>query len=148
MRAAWLVALAVFCTTAAAGSFVSGARDGVAIQGYDAVAYFTQTSAVRGTANFAHEWAGTVWFFSSAENREAFAAQPEKYAPQYGGHCALSVANGKSARGSGEAWHVESGKLYLNYDQSVQARWQRNRYRNISEGDRWWPGIKRDLEAK
>jgi YHS domain-containing protein len=87
--------------TAMAGSPISGAKDGVAIQGFDTVAYFTEAKAVKGSPRLAHEWAGTVWFFATIENRDAFASQPEKYAPQYGGHCALSVANGKDAKGSG-----------------------------------------------
>jgi hypothetical protein len=66
----------LFYSTCLAGSWVSGAAEGVAIQGYDAVAYFTQKAPVKGSAQFSHEHGGTVWFFNSAENRDLFAASP------------------------------------------------------------------------
>lgn len=131
-----------------AGSPISGAKDGVAIQGFDTVAYFTEGQAVKGTVQFAHEWSGTVWFFSTAENRALFAAKPEKYAPQYGGHCALSVATGKDAKGSGEAWSMKQGALYLNANKEVQARWMRDISGNIAKADQQWPGLKARLEAE
>jgi YHS domain-containing protein len=134
--------------TAMAGSPISGAKDDVAIQGFDTVAYFTEAKAVKGSPRLAHEWAGTVWFFATIENRDAFASQPEKYAPQYGGHCALSVANGKDAKGSGEAWHLHQGVLYLNASNNVQARWLRDVSGNISRADQQWPSIKARLEAE
>ncbi len=147
-RRVFAVVAALSCATAYAGSPISGARDGAAIQGYDSVAYFTDQKAVRGTPQFSHEWSGAFWFFSSAANRDAFAAQPEKYAPQYGGHCALSVANGKSAKGSGEAWHVHNEKLYLNYDLAVQGRWKQKMESNIKWADIEWPKVRARLEAQ
>jgi YHS domain-containing protein len=82
MRALIIVAATVlFCSHALAGSSISGAKDGVAIQGYDPVAYFAQKEAVRGKVAWAHEYAGTVWYFSSEDNRKAFAAEPAKYLP-------------------------------------------------------------------
>lgn len=133
---------------AMAGSPISGAKEGVAIQGYDPVAYFVSDDAVRGTPEHAHEWADTIWFFSSAENKEAFAAQPDKYAPEYGGHCALSVANGKVSRGAGDAWSVRNGKLYLNGSKEVRTRWMQNFVQNIRWGDREWPKLRDRLLAE
>lgn len=135
-------------TEVVARSPISGAKDGVAIQGYDPVAYFTQKSAVRGSAEQRYEWAGVVWLFSSPENRELFAAEPAKYAPQYGGHCALSVANGKTAQGSGEAWTVYKKKLYLNASTTVQSRWEKDQSKYILWADREWPQIKAQIEAE
>ena len=131
-----------------AGSPISGAKDGVAIQGFDTVAYFTDGKAVKGSAQFAHEWAGTPWFFATATNRDAFVAEPAKYAPQYGGHCALSVAYGKTAKGSGDAWHIERGKLYLNANTAVRNRWMPKMSENIRMADAEWPGIKARLEGE
>jgi YHS domain-containing protein len=82
IRALIIVAATVlFCSHALAGSSISGAKDGVAIQGYDPVAYFAQKEAVRGKVAWAHEHAGTVWYFSSEDNRKAFASEPAKYLP-------------------------------------------------------------------
>ena len=137
-----------FSTNVFAGSSISGAKDGVAIQGYDPVAYFTQKTAVRGSAPHSYEWAGTAWFVSSADHRDLFAAEPTKYAPQYGGHCALSVANGKTARGSGEAWTIYKQKLYLFGNKEVQSRWEKDMAGNILRADREWPQLKARLEAE
>ncbi len=117
------------------------APDGVALQGYDTVAYFKHGEARKGKLDFAYQWKGAIWLFSTAENRAAFVADPEKFAPQYGGYCSLSVANGKTARGSGEAWRVENGKLYLNYDMNVRDRWLRDVSDNIRKADEWWPKL-------
>lgn len=124
----------------------SSLGEAVAIQGYDSVAYFTKSEAVRGSAKFVHEWSGMTWFFSSAENRDAFAAAPEKYAPQFGGFCSLSIASGKNARGGGEAWTVHNGKLYLNYDKDVMANFRRDLNGNIPKAEGWWPTVKSRIE--
>ncbi len=117
------------------------AVDGVAIQGYDAVAYFTGGQEEKGKIEFTHKWKGAIWLFKNAANRDLFAANPEKYAPQYGGYCSLSVANGKTSRGSGEAWYIHEGKLYLNYDKDVRDRWLRDVNGNIQKADDWWPRL-------
>ena len=111
-------------------------------QGFDTVAYFAKSEAVRGSSNFVHDWDGMSWFFSSAGNRDAFAADPSKYAPQFGGFCSLSVANGKNARGGGDSWTVHNGKLYLNYDKDVMSRFRSDISGNISKAEGWWPTIK------
>ncbi|MEM6355700.1 MAG: YHS domain-containing (seleno)protein, partial [Pseudomonadota bacterium] len=77
---------------------------GTAIDGTDPVAYFTEGKPVEGSSDFTHEWNGATWRFSSAENRDLFAGDPEKYAPQYGGYCAWAVAQGYTASTDPEAW--------------------------------------------
>ena len=74
-----------------------------AIRGTDPVAYFTEGRPVEGSRRFAYEWRGATWHFTSAKNRDAFAADPERYAPQYGGYCAWAVSQGYTASGSVEA---------------------------------------------
>lgn len=69
-------------------------KDGVAIQGYDPVAYFTEGKPVQGTQEYASEWMGARWYFSSEENRDLFALNPEKYAPRFGGYCAFAAGHG------------------------------------------------------
>lgn len=118
------------------------AKRGLAIRGYDPVAYFTESKPVKGKAEFTHEHEGAVWRFASAANRDAFAAEPERFAPQYGGYCAWAVAQGYTASIDPDAWRIESGKLYLNYSKSVQRRWERDIPGNIAKGDTNWPGIK------
>ncbi len=112
---------------------------GSAIRGYDPVAYFTEGQPVKGKADFSHQWKGATWRFASAENRERFAAAPEKYAPQYGGYCAYGVAGGYTVKTEPDAWSVVDGKLYLNYDRSVQASWAKDPAGYIRKADANWP---------
>ncbi len=117
------------------------ARDGVAIQGFDAVSYFADNRDVKGSIETLYRWRGALWLFSNAANRDLFAAAPEKYCPQYGGYCALSVAYGKTAPGVGDAWHIHEGKLYLNYDKGVRDRWRRDVPGNIARANLHWPKL-------
>ncbi len=118
--------------------------DGVAIGGTDPVAYFTKGKPVMGLATYAADWNGAAWHFASSENRDAFAAAPEKYAPQYGGFCAWAVAaRQKLYSTQPENWTIENGKLYLNYNDNIQAKWEQNKQGFIVDGDRFWPGLSR-----
>jgi YHS domain-containing protein len=112
-----------------------------AIRGYDPVAYFTESRPVKGSREFTHPWNGATWRFASAENRDRFAAAPEKYAPQYGGYCAYGVAGGYAVKIEPEAWSVVDGKLYLNYDRSVQKSWQADVPGYVRKADANWPGV-------
>ncbi len=114
---------------------------GSAISGTDPVAYFTEGRPVEGSSNFKHDWNGATWRFASAENRDLFAASPEKYAPQYGGYCAWAVSQGYTASTDPEAWKIVDGKLYLNYSKSVQETWEQDVPGNIATGDRNWPNV-------
>jgi len=120
------------------------ATDGVAINGHDPVAYFTQATHVAGSEAISHDWMGARWLFGSAENRDRFAADPMSFAPQYGGYCAFAMAHGAIAKTDPDAWTVFEGKLYLNYDLSVRTRWKQDIPGNIAKADTHWPGI---LEA-
>lgn len=89
----------------------------VAIKGYDPVAYFTQNRAVEGSAKYSYHWLGATWHFASAENRDLFAGEPAKYAPQYGGYCADGVSLGTVTTNiDPKAWRIIEGKLYISYD--------------------------------
>jgi YHS domain-containing protein len=115
-------------------------KDGLGLSGYDAVAYFTESKAVKGSSRFEQEWGGVRWRFASAANREAFAGSPEKYAPQYGGYCAYAVSRNYTAPTDPEAWKVVDGKLYLNYDKTVRDLWEKELPEAIRAADRNWPG--------
>ncbi|NER83294.1 MAG: YHS domain-containing protein [Leptolyngbya sp. SIO1D8] len=114
---------------------------GLAIRGADAVAYFTESAAVLGSADYEYEWNGATWRFSSAANMEAFKANPEAYAPQYGGYCAKALSEGNLASVDPRAWLIVDGKLYLNYSDDVQAQWVEDIPGNIEKADAFWPGV-------
>lgn len=117
------------------------AENNIAIRGADPVAYFRQGQHVAGSANYTYEWAGATWQFASAENRDLFAGDPVAYAPQYGGFCAWAVSQGYTASIDPTAWKIVDGKLYLNYDARIQARWQQDIAGNIAKGDQNWPSV-------
>ena len=96
----------------------------LALNGYDAVAYVTDGKPVKGLPQLSTTWSGAVWRLASAEHRDAFLKDPERYAPQFGGYCAWAVAHGYTANGDPEAWRIVDGKLYLNYSKRVQKRWE------------------------
>ncbi len=112
-----------------------------AVDGTDVVAYFSQGEPVAGNADITHDWNGVTWRFSTEENRATFAADPEAYAPQYGGYCAWAVAQGYTASTTPEAWKIVDGKLYLNYSRRIQRRWERDIPGHISSGDANWPAV-------
>ncbi|MBV6631443.1 MAG: YHS domain-containing protein [Alphaproteobacteria bacterium] len=109
-----------------------------AVSGYDTVAYFTEGKPVEGSSEFQTEWNGATWKFSSAENLAKFEADPERYAPQYGGYCAWAMAKGQFASTQPENWAIVDGKLYLNYNDAIQARWDADIPNFISQADTQW----------
>ncbi len=117
------------------------AQDGVAIRGYDPVAYFTAGQPTPGNSEFTHDWQGATWQFSSAENRDLFSGDPEQYAPQYGGYCAWAVKEGTTAPIDPQAWKIVDGKLYLNLNPSIQKRWQKDIPGHIAKADQNWPDV-------
>ncbi len=114
---------------------------GIAIKGYDPVAYFTLSQPARGKKEHAFEWQGAVWQFASAENRSLFAADPERYAPQFGGYCAYGVARGYTVGIDPEAWAVRDGKLYLNYGHELQEKWLADPDAYIAQAEANWPRL-------
>ncbi len=115
---------------------------GLALKGYDPVAYFTEKRPVQGKAEFTAPHAGATYRFASAANRDAFAAAPGKYAPQYGGYCAFGMASGYKAPIEPDAWTVVDGKLYLNYNQSVRSRWASDIPGFLRKADANWPVVR------
>lgn len=115
---------------------------GVAILGYDPVAYFTDAKAVPGKPEFTARHDGATWRFATAAHRDAFVADPARYAPQYGGYCAYGVAGNYKVKIDPDAWRIEDGKLYLNYDLSVQRRWYSDIPGYIARATRNWAGLR------
>ena len=116
-------------------------RSSVAIKGYDPVAYFKQGKPVKGAPTLTEEWMGAKWQFSSPESRDLFRADPAKYAPQFGGYCAWAVSQGYTADTDPDAWKIVGDKLYLNYNKSVQKKWEQDTPKYIEDGNRNWPGL-------
>ena len=114
---------------------------GEAINGYDPVAYFTEMKPVQGDHAYSFTYKGAPFHFASAENRDLFAADPEKYAPQYGGYCAYAMAQGAFATTVPEAWTVKEGKLYLNYSTGVRQLWRKDPDGFIAKADAAWAGF-------
>lgn len=101
----------------------TNSADGVAISGYDAVAYHTQGVAEKGSAEKSYRWKDVDWHFVSDKNKALFMANSEKFSPQYGGYCAYAVSKGVTADANPESWIIQKGKLYLLADNQVKTSW-------------------------
>ncbi len=112
-----------------------GGRSDTAILGYDTVAYFTEGKPVKGQDGFVTEWMGAKWKFASQAHLDLFKATPEKYAPQYGGYCAYGVSQDNLVTIEPDKFKIVDGKLYLNYDASVQDKWQKDIAGYIKQAD-------------
>ncbi len=115
-------------------------RNDLAIDGFDAVSFFAGTP-LRGRTEFRTLYKGVTWRFATQANLDLFLLNPDQFAPQYGGYCAWAVARQKLAPGKPQHWHVEDGKLYLNYSARVKKRWDSLRDEFIADADGHWPDI-------
>jgi hypothetical protein len=113
----------------------------LAIEGYDAVAYFTEQRAIQGNKEHETNYKDANWRFASAANLAAFQADPESYAPQYGGYCAWAVSQNDTASIDPTQFTVLDGKLYLNYSKKISARWKADKEAFINDADRYWPQL-------
>lgn len=116
--------------------------DGVAIHGYDAVAYFTEHKPVKGTSQFTASYQGATFQFSSQPNRDAFVRNPERYAPQYGGYCAYGLARGYKATTEPQAFTIVDEKLYLNYNDEIMKTWRGDTAGYIEKADANWDTVR------
>ncbi|WP_062270770.1 YHS domain-containing (seleno)protein [Endozoicomonas arenosclerae] len=113
-------------------------KEGVALEGYDAVAYFRESRAVEGNPDFSTVYQGTTWYFSREEYLDQFLNNPQQYTPQYGGYCAYAMANNLVVKSDPNAFTVKNNQLYLNYSYSVRDRWLEQVDENIRDGDQNW----------
>ena len=138
--------LAALLLAFAAAAYAAGENNvdasGLALKGHDPVAYFTEKKPVRGKPEFTAAHEGATYRFASAANRDTFAADPAKYAPQYGGYCAFGMAGGYKAQIEPDAWTVVDGKLYLNYNRSVRSQWSSDVPGYILKADANWPTVR------
>jgi YHS domain-containing protein len=110
----------------------------LAIKGYDSVSYFQAGKAVKGNESFAFQWHNMTWFFLTRENRDLFATNPEKYAPQYDGYCAWALTEERKAVTDPEVWKIVDGKLYLNCSMAAYEKWSKDIPGNIKKSDANW----------
>ena len=137
-----LVLLASFASQAFSEEIYTGFLSNKAVGGYDTVAYFTEGKAVKGKSEFKSSYLDAEWYFSSAENKALFDGDPDKYRPQYAGHCAWAVAeNQAKAPGDPKVWRIVDDKLYLNYNKEVQSRWSKDIPGFIQLADQYWPEV-------
>ena len=137
-----VVLMSMTATLAQAQHAVVFTTDGIAIKGYDVVAFFKEMKPVRGIDSLTYTYMDARWLFSSRKNMEAFKANPEQYMPQYGGYCAYGTADGHEAPTEIETWTIVDGKLYFNYNQQVKDLWMKDQRGLIQKANMQWPLIK------
>jgi len=116
-------------------------RNGVAIQGYDPIAFFTDSRAVRGNSQFQSAYGGAKYYFASAEHKAAFDKEPAKYEPQFGGYCAYGASQGHKVPIKIEAWQIVNGRLLMQYDLDVKDTFNKDQQGNLRKADQKWPGL-------
>jgi len=131
------------CSRTSGFEAIDTTGDGMALRGYDAVAYFTIEKAVQGSPKYEFFWNGAKWLFSNAANLEKFKENPESYAPQFGGHCSYAVSQGYTAEGDPNEWKIVDGKLYLNYDHEAKEAWEKEQEKLIEQGKKNWASFQR-----
>lgn len=116
-------------------------KQGIAIQGYDPVAFFTQNRPVKGRSEFESKYNGARYLFASAEDKSTFDANPAKYEPQFGGFCAYAASQNHTAPVKIEAFQIVNGRLLMQYDLDVRNKFNKDTQGNLQKADKNWPGI-------
>jgi YHS domain-containing protein len=143
----WLPAVSTAFLLAAPGLLHASeiyVTDGVAINGYDPVAYFTEHKPVKGSGRFMASHQGAKFHFSSQSNRDAFVRSPERYAPQYGGYCAYGLARGYKATTEPQAFTIVDDKLYLNYNDEIMNTWRGDTSGYVGKADANWNTVRHE----
>lgn len=137
-----LGAFTAACSRSEGFAQVNVDANGLAVRGYDAVAFFADNGAVQGNPTFEYAWNGAKWIFANAENLEKFKNDPEAFAPQFGGYCSYAVSHGYTADGDPMTWKIVDGKLYLNYNQKAKEAWEAGQDKFIEDGIENWKKFK------
>lgn len=138
-----LLAIIFFAGASAQSSHFTN-KNGLAIKGYDPVAYFSLQSAMEGKDEYVVDWSGSKWKFISQANADSFKIAPEKYAPQYGGFCAYGTSENHLSTTDPNAWTIVNNKLYLNYNMNVKQLWLKDTSNRIRAADGYWPSLKNE----
>ncbi|MFY0596922.1 MAG: hypothetical protein JXQ85_10865 [Cognatishimia sp.] len=135
------LASSIATSALAAGVEVNASNTGLALQGYDPVAYFTEGQATPGDYKISSVYNEATYRFASEEHKATFEANPEAYLPQYGGYCAFGAAMGFKFDGDPELWKIVDGELYLNLAKDIQERWEGDIPGYIVKADSQWTDI-------
>lgn len=135
-----LVAIAVTAAMAEK-NLVNLDKQGLALQGYDAVGFFTEKKPVKGDPKFQSTYKGGIYYFASAENKAAFDANPAKYEPQFGGYCAYGVSRGYTVPIKVEAFQIVNDRLLMQYDFGAQKDFNKDPQANLRKADENWPKL-------
>jgi hypothetical protein len=138
------VAILISATAVAASDSkpaVNTRAGGLAIRGYDPVAYVVGGAPAMGNPKYEYRWNDAVWQFTSPANRARFIKDPGRYAPQFGGYCAWAISRGYTADADPDAWRIVDGRLYLIYSKAVQRRWEQDVEGNIVKARANWPAV-------
>lgn len=111
---------------------------GIAINGYDTVAYFTEEKATKGKPEFAYSWHGVQWYFANVRHRDMFADNPDYFAPQFGGFCSNGLSKGKKVVADPEQWTIVDGQLYIKFNRAARDNWRQNKDTKIKEAQKNW----------
>lgn len=128
-------------TFAATKQLLNLDRNGVAIQGYDPVAFFTDNRPVQGNPQFRSQYRDAKYHFASIEHKTAFDKESAKYEPQFGGYCAYGASRGNKAPVKIEAWQIVNGRLLMQYDLDIKSEFNKDQQGNLRKADRNWPGL-------
>lgn len=127
-------------------------QNGVAIGGYDPVAYFVEGEALAGDAAFQTSYLGATWYFSSEKNRQLFEADPERYMIEFGGYCPVALSKGKAVQGTGTYWYKmedpDGDKVFLNLDFFTQVNFNWNTDKIVKAAYEKWPEVRKQELAK
>lgn len=115
--------------------------DGVALEGYDPVAYFTDGKPVKGQASHSSSYSGAIYRFASADHKRLFDADPSKYAPQYGGYCGYAASIDRLSPINPEFWQIVDGRLILQHNQKAYDLFNADLAANVAKADGNWPGL-------
>lgn len=135
-------AMLLLAFTAAAGELVntSGAS-GIALSGYDPVAFFTDSKPVHGDPGITAKYQGATYLFASKDHLKMFESNPAKYAPQTGGFCTYGVSVGALFPVDINTWQIHDGKLYLNLNPQILEAFNKDIEKNIAKAGKNWPGL-------
>lgn len=146
----WLCAVFSMPLLAADNPIYSHKKKG-AIKGADVVAYYSLKpgdKAVIGSKDITHDWNGATWRFATEENRDLFAADPQRYAPQFGGYCVFAVSHDFTTSILPNSWSIIDDKLYLNHNRFTQRRFLKDAETKIRKAEENWPHVLTNCEAK
>ena len=143
--ALWLGLAAAVHADGLVTTVVTDPLSGVAIDGYDPVSYFTGTDPQQGVPDFEYDWAGVPWYFESAANRDVFSRNPTIYAPQFGGHCLMSLSRGYLSDGKPRLYVIDGLKLYFFYSTANRDAFLLSKVAAVDAAVKNWPGLSKGL---